>query len=208
MIKAALIFSGVPRLIKRSRINFMENVVNVNDIDIYSYVWRRDEYSSLPYYYQHRDFEFIEPKNFDEIGTSQFNIYPHWYGLKVACDRFTAYAKKHNLHYDMVIRTRHDIALFHKINLDSLDPNLVHVSNCHWPNMGTEIFDDNLCILSMENYQKIYGYAYDWYIARPNRNFNDVSEAMLAQYIRELGMIDQVTRNSNLDFILTRGCAF
>lgn len=205
MTKSALIFSGIPRFLRRSRVNFLENLINVNNVDMYSYVWRRDEYAAVPYCYAHETFEFIEPKNFDHLGTNQHNIYPHWYSVKIACQRFISYINSHNLHYDLVIRTRHDIVLFHQINLSELDTNLIHIADCHWSGHGTNIIDDNLTILSVENYQKIYEHAYDWYITRNNRTHDDISEVMLSQCIRDLGLLDRVVRNPKLDFILTRG---
>ena len=205
MVKAALVFSGVPRLLNQSRVSFLNNLINENDVDVYSYIWKMQEYAAIPYCYRHREFEFVEPVNLDSIGVNKFNLYPHWYGVKHACNRFTEYSRNNNLHYDFVIRTRTDISLFHPINLNLLDPNLIYISDRHWPGRGTEIFDDNLMILSMDNYEKIYGHAYDWYINSSNRHTEDVSEAKLAEFVRELGLENRIVRSPNLDFILTRG---
>lgn len=204
-MKIAVVFSGVPRELDRSSWYFKEWMFSGYDVDIFSYVWKLDEYLKLDQIYNHKVLQYNQPIDFfATYPRTNVNVYSHWYGLQNACRNFKNYVDVNRVKYDLVVRTRHDIALYHKVDFTRLDPGLLNVADCHWP--GREIFDDNLLITGQDNYFKIYSKIYDWYEQRNTEHqFYDVPEQKLYNYLASLGMIEQVRRNSNLDFILTRG---
>ena len=204
-MKIAVVFSGIPRELARSSWYFKEWMFSGHDVDIFSYVWKMEEYADLDNVYDHTVLQYNKPIDFFEVHPKiNINVYSHWYGLQNACRCFKNYTEVNKKSYDLVVRTRHDIALYYKINFDNLDPNLLNVADCHWP--GNVLFDDNLLITNQKNYFKIYSEIYDWYVARDEgREFNVIPEQELRNYITDIGMIDLVKRNKELDFILTRG---
>lgn len=204
-MKIALVFSGIPRYLEKSKTYFQDNLLNHYDIDIFSYVWKTDEYELLKDVYNHKELKFLAPTEFyvNQAKTS-VNVYSHWYGLQNACREFYNYTRNNNKKYDLIIRSRLDIALYNKINLLDLDKELLYVANCHWPN--NIIFDDNLMIANQENYNKIFFNIFNWYRERLfQHQYHDIPEQKFYDYLTYIDIKYKVKRNPNLDFILTRG---
>lgn len=204
-MKIAVVFSGVPRELERSSWYFKEWMFSDFDVDVFSYVWKLDEYKDLDRIYDHTVLQYNQPIDFfEQYPRTNINVYSHWYGLQNACRSFKNYVDVNKKSYDLIVRTRHDIALYYKINFNNLDPSLLNVADCHWP--GHVLFDDNLLVTSQANYFKIYSGIYDWYESRSNgREFNVVPEQELYNYLNDIDMLGLVKRNKELDFILTRG---
>jgi len=204
-MKIALIFSGLPRLVEQSFQYFKERLLNNNDIDIFSYVWKTDDYLKLDSFYDHKILQFQSPINFFSIRQqTPINIYSHWYSIQQGCLSFKNYVEQNNLEYDLIIRTRHDIALYYKIEFDKLDKNYLYVADCHWPNHY--LFDDNLMILNQQNYFKVFSNLFNWYDNRKDINVgHQIPEQQLQQYLEHINLKNKIVRNKNLDFILTRG---
>lgn len=204
-MKIAVVYSGMPRLIQRSSDIFKRNLFDGNQVDVFSYVWRADEYKELDQFYDHRVLQYQEPIDFfAKYSPTQVNVYSHWYGLQHACRSFQQYVESRNIEYDIIVRTRHDIALYNRIDFQSMDLSRLHVADCHWP--GHTIFDDNLMILGQANYFKVFSTIFDWYEHRSDlHQYLDIPEQKLHDYLTYKGMIDLVERRQNLDFILTRG---
>lgn len=204
-MKIALVYTGIPRLIEQSSSYFKDRMIGDNDVDIFSYVWQCEEYKELDIHYRHKVLLYQEPIDFfSKYNRTNVNVYSHWYGLQMGARSFQSYVETNKIKYDLIVRTRHDIALYNKIDFHSLDDNLLHVADCHWPNH--HLFDDNLMILNQENYFNIFGNIYDWYEERSgSHNYFDIPEQKLQDYLTYKNMLHKVVRNQNLDFILTRG---
>ena len=204
-MKIAIVYTGIPRLIERSSSYFKDRMIGGNDIDIFSYVWQCEEYKELDLHYEHKVLQYQKPIDFfSKYTRTSVNVYSHWYGLQMASKSFQSYVDTNKIKYDLIVRTRHDIALYNKIDFHSLDNNLLHVADCHWPNH--HLFDDNLMILNQENYFNIFGNIYDWYEERNgSHDYFDIPEQKLQDYLLHKNMLHKVVRNQNLDFVLTRG---
>lgn len=203
-MKIAVVFSGLPRLLEKSSYYFKKNLLT-EGTDLFSFVWKSDEWHLLTDVYSHKVIQFQTPIDFfKKYKETKINIYSHWYGLQYACLNFKTYVQMNNLKYDFIVRTRHDIALFEKINFEHLDKEKIYVADCHWPN--SKLFDDNLMIMSQENYFNIFSNIFSWYMSRKDlHSYEDLSEQQLYNYIFNLDLLDKVERNKALDFVLTRG---
>lgn len=202
-MKIALIFSGLPRMLERSSVSIREKLIQNYDVDVYSIVWRTDEFDLLPKYYNHKLIDGHHQLDFSPCGTSKFSIHPHMYGVQRACRVFKEYTEKNQLHYDFVIRTRHDITVFHPMKFELLDPNIMYQANCHWP--GWDRFDDNFLICSQKKYFEIYEHLHDWYLSKHTVNtYDDIPEARWTDYLYETNNVFRILRHNMFDFSLTR----
>lgn len=204
-MKIALIFSGLPRLVEQSFPFFHERLIKNNDIDVFSFVWKIDDYLKLDNFYNHTILQYQKPINFFSTRKeTRINIYSHWYSLQYACLSFKQYVEQHNVEYDFIIRTRHDLALFHTIDFNHFKTDQIYVADCHWPNHY--LFDDNLMILNQKNYFKIFSNIFNWYDSRKDFNtYDQIPEQELQHYLDHINMKNKIVRDKNLDFILTRG---
>lgn len=211
-MKIALIFSGLPRLVERSSDNNREKVIRGNDIDVYSYCWKADDYEMLETAYNHKVLEIMDQPNLkDMYGESDANIIPNWYGKQLACRKFKSYVEQNNLHYDLIIKTRHDIYFYNKVKLYELDPEKYNISNAHWNGYLYPIFDDNLIITSPSNYYDWFYNIFDWYINDQERTRWDHAEFKLSEYSFSKECSDipvklyyKIRKHRNLDYFLSR----
>lgn len=202
-MKVALIFNGIPRYIELSSHYFKEKLIDEN-VDVFSFVWKSHEYAKMDQCYNHKILQLQEPIDFfsKRIPTRN-NMYSHWYGLSSGCNAFRNYVELNYLNYDFVVRCRTDIALKNKIDFSKLDKNNVYVSKCHWQDHF--LFDDNLAVLSQENYFRIFSNLFHYYDSRKDMNFHDqIPEQEFYNYLSHIGMVDKVVRDESLDFFLTR----
>ena len=205
-MKIAVIYSGIPRFVEYSSQSFKNNLFEGNDVDVFSYVWKTDEYKEIDNFYSHKVLQYQEPIDFfAKYPITRLNAYSPWYSLQHSCRSFQLYVESNNLEYDFIVRTRHDITLCHKIDFQSLNTSDLHVAEGHWIGHGREIFDDNLMILSQENYFKVFSTIFDWYENRSSTHqYLDIPEKKLTEYLIYKNMLNNINRTSNLDFFLTR----
>jgi hypothetical protein len=91
------------------------------------------------------------------------------------------------------------------LKLETLDFSKYNVSDCHWKGISDTLFDDNLTITSQKKYINFYHDIYNWYIFKEDRLETDFAEIALYQYFESKSLLNEVKRNQNLDFTLTRG---
>lgn len=204
-MKIAIVFSGVPRVLGPSNSPIRQRLIGDYDVDVYSYTWRLAEWEQLGGLYDYTQMEIWDPKDYERFPPNSQNIFPHWYGVQRACRAFRDYTRKHDLQYDLVVRTRHDIYPHFPVKYEQLDPHLFNVSARHWPNHRSFIYDDNLTVTSQANYLDFYDGFFDWYLRKPMHHYFDLSEGKLAEYTVERGFHHRVKRVEMLDFELTRG---
>lgn len=204
-MKIAIVFTGVPRMLIPSSSVIRQRLIGDYDVDVYSYTWRLAEWERLGDLYDYTEMEIWDPQEYERFPPNSHNIFPHWYGVQRACRAFGSHVNQHDLHYHLVVRTRHDIYPHWGIRYEQLDPNLFNVSARHWPNHPSFIYDDNLTVTSQENYLDFYDGFFDWYLKRPMHHYSDISEDMLAEYTVTRGFHHRVNPVQMLDFELTRG---
>lgn len=204
-MKIALVFTGVPRLLEASSQRIRQCLIGNHQVDVYSYVWQLDEWSQLHSMYDHTQLEIWNPSDYARFAKNRNNIFPHWYGVQRACRCFAAHCAQHNLQYDFVVRTRHDIYPHHVVDYSKLDNRLLNVSSCHWKDHACFVFDDNLTVTSQQLYLEFYDGFFDWYLLRPMHHWCDISELKLAECAVDRGFHNLINRSSMLDFELTRG---
>lgn len=203
-MKIAIVFSGVPRELDTSSDRIKEMMVGGYDVDIYSYVWRLGDWADVESKYEHTDLQVLDPAEYSRFPANKHNIFPHWYGVQRACRLFQEQCRKHNRHYDFVVRTRHDIWPYYPVDYSALSHNHISVAARHWPDHPTFVFDDSLAVSSHENYVGFYDGFFDWYLQRPMQHWFDISELKLAECAVDRGFQHMIRRETMLDFILTR----
>lgn len=202
-MKIALVFSGLARELVRSSPSIRQKLIQNYDVDVYSIVWNTHEFDRLPLAYNHKLIDGHHPLDFSPCGETKFSIHPHMYGIQRACRVFREYTEKHNLKYDFVIRTRHDITVHNFIQFEKLDPNILYQANCHWPGWG--YFDDNFLICNQQKYYEIYEHLHDWYLSKHTVNtYDDIPEARWTDYLNETNNSLRVLRHNMFDFSVTR----
>lgn len=205
-MKLALVFNGLPRQLERSSNRFHECLLSRYDVDVYSYCWSTGTETNLLYnLYDHRVICLMREKDFSHLGKQNFNLFANFYGIQNACRMFNQYCIENQLTYDAVIRTRHDIYFHDVLKLETLEFNKYNVSDCHWKGVSDTLFDDNLTITSQKNYINFYHDIYNWYRFKEDRLETDFAEIALYQYFESKSLLNEVKRNQNLDFTLTRG---
>lgn len=211
-MKIAVIFCGLPRYVERSSLNNKQKLILDSNIDVYSYCWKSDDHEMLESAYNHKVLEILDQPNLKEIyGESDANIIPNWYGKQLACRKFKKYVEDNNLHYDLVVKTRHDIYFYNKIEYYKLDPNKYNISNAHWNGYLYPVFDDNLIITSLQNYYDWFENIFDWYINLPDKTRWDHAEFRFADYAfskecydKNVKLYYKIKKNRNLDYFLSR----
>jgi len=168
----------------------------MENIDIYAYVWKTHDYKLINNISNIVDFEFIDP--IEDFPDSQYSQY---FCLQYACKKFEEYTIKKNIFYDYIIRSRTDIYLHNKIDNFDFTFDKLYVASNHWCN--NKLFDDNIMLMSQENYIKIFSNIYYFFLEGLNLR-SPHPEEILYRYLKSINMLEKINRTQKLDFKLTR----
>lgn len=207
MKKVALIFTGLPRLVEESK-RYFYSILDIKNIDVYCYMWKTQEYKLMEDFADMKDMVFTDPIDFsNDTINYPFTHRHHYYGLQLAATSFKKYLENSNIKYDFIIRSRIDLRPRYdgKINFDLLSSDDIYTAINGWPH--SHLFDDCISITSQENYFKIYGDIYDYFLENVHLYLNTPSaEQILHDQVKRVGLLSSVRKVKELYFLLTRVC--
>ena len=101
------------------------------------------------------------------------------------------YIKKNNVNYDCIITTRFDLLGDIKVNLNDIDLSKIYVNNYH---KNRVLFDDNLMILPVEDYLKLFDL------------YNNLDNILNNKYIDSKMKLDNEKLQINMEIIILAAC--
>ena len=105
--------------------------------------------------------------------------------------------------YDCVIRSRYDLGASIDIDLNKLDMDKINISNQHWP--GSEITDDNLCILNQDNADILFSDIFSEYLKHSKKiGYIEFAEKNFMNILKRKNLYHLVNKSNDLPFDLLR----
>lgn len=225
-MKVALMLTGLARKVEDGYNNYWKHVIENNDVDLYLHTWesKPDEitnnedsddvariYKNPKYFKLESPFKFTKyregidnPNDTDSRPLVDFDVsgnfrsFPMYYGWESTY----SHIKNSNIKYDCVIRSRYDISGT-PINLEHLDMDKINTAYNHWPR--TTIYDDNVCISSLENSNKIFSDIFkEIHTHHKNKGYISFAENTFTSYLQRKGLSSITCKAKPIVFQLLR----
>lgn len=215
-MKVALLLSGLARKVTEGYDVTWKHVIDNYDTDVYLHTWKDEEWEKVPAVYTKnvKSLHIQDPFKFTHFkkGISlphkdtsrplpQYDVMSCFRQFPMVYSWQKVYQNVYDtdIQYDFVIRSRYDMALFHRINLHQLDNRLV------FHGTGGGYYDDNLCITGKQNsdilfhnvFQKLVDYSRETGILNS-------AESSWTMILQRAGLIDKVVATPLLQFRLLR----
>jgi len=161
-MKKAISFSGQSRFVLEGLKSFQDNLINFNDYDIFIHTWEgplnKDCYSYEPKSILIEPQKNVVPSNVKESSKEAFIHFSMFYSIKESLRLLNEYEQKNNIKYDSIIRTRFDVSLESKLNIElfNLSEGMYSPNVCGNP----AVISDWLNFSVADNI-KLYGNIYD-----------------------------------------------
>lgn len=187
-MRKAISFSGQPRFIWHGYRLLKENLENFKEYDIFVHTWADTTPEQLLKLYKPK--EYIWQPQIDpfppvvphERSRNYFNHYSMFYSMKRSLDLVNMYEEKHGFQYDMIIRTRFDIALLDPLSAEDFSLKVMNATDsCGNPLVISDWFNwsgrEN-----MEKFREMYGKLPEYYEKGVKI---DSGEEIIVQNLRE-----------------------
>jgi Type II intron maturase len=161
-MKKAISFSGQSRFVLEGLKSFQDNLINFNDYDVFIHTWEgplnKDCYLYEPKSILIEPQKNVVPSNVKESSKEAFTHFSMFYSIKESLRLLNEYEQKNNIKYDSIIRTRFDVSLESKLNIEQFDLR----EGVYSPNVcgNPAVISDWLNFSVAENI-KLYGDIYD-----------------------------------------------
>lgn len=205
-MKAALVFTGMARDVKIGADAWHENLIDCNDVDVFSYVWdsMENDANEVARHYYLTDNQPIDYSITYDLTLSHNHIENQFCAHQIGCQRFLEYCNHSGQQYDLVIRARTDLEMQNAIQLEKFQKGFIYIPSIMWPDCPYFTVDDNCSIMDQELYHEVYHDILDWYLSLPGRFPYNNPELRFTQMIVEKGLKDQVERRQELDYLIIR----
>ena len=126
-MRKAISFSGQSRFIIEGLKTLQDNLVGFNDYDVFIHTWdgplNKDCYLYEPKSILIEPQNNVIPSNVKECSKEAFIHFSMFYSMKESLKLLTEYEQVNNFKYDAIIRTRFDIALESKLDIEQFNLN-------------------------------------------------------------------------------------
>jgi len=218
-MKVALMLTGLARKIEEGYKQYWKHIIDNNDVDLYLHCWEDEEwekveevYPNPKYIHIQKPFKFTKYREgilsfnddksrplpeYDVWGN--FRTFPMFYSWEETYRPLRVSRHK----YDCVIRSRYDLGANIDIDLNKLDMDKINISNQHWP--GSEITDDNLCILNQKNADILFRDIFTEYVDHSKDiGYIEFAEKNFMNILKRKNLYQLVNKSNDLPFDLLR----
>lgn len=170
-MKVALLLTGLPRKVQEGFDITWKHIIENYDTDVYLQSWKDEEWGIVPKIYPFaKSYQLQEPFKFTKYKEGirlphtdksrplpQYDVMSCFRQLPMFYSWQMGYRPLYDsmVDYDVVIRSRYDMGIRSKINLEIFDMDKIN----HAPNGN--FFDDNLCITNKINADLIFKNIFD-----------------------------------------------
>ena len=211
--------TGLARKIEEGYKQYWKHIIDNNDVDLYLHCWEDEEwekveevYPNPKYIHIQKPFKFTKYREgilsfnddksrplpeYDVWGN--FRTFPMFYSWEETYRPLRVSRHK----YDCVIRSRYDLGANIDIDLNKLDMDKINISNQHWP--GSEITDDNLCILNQKNADILFRDIFTEYVDHSKDiGYIEFAEKNFMNILKRKNLYQLVNKSNDLPFDLLR----
>lgn len=214
-MKIALLLSGLARKVEEGYKSTWKYVIDNYDTDVYLHAWKDEEWEKVSQFYPNaksihiqEPFKFTKykegiklPHNDTSRPLPQYDVMSCFRQLPMIYSWQNVYQQMYDtqIEYDLVIRSRYDMALYHQVNYNLLDGNYLH----HAGNQTS--LDDNLCITNYINAKKLYHNVFTKLIKLSKKSgILNSAEQSWTEITKHADLLNQVAINPALRFELLR----
>jgi len=211
--------TGLARKIEEGYKQYWKHIIDNHDVDFYLHCWEDEEwekveevYPNPKYIHIQKPFKFTKYREgilsfnddksrplpeYDVWGN--FRTFPMFYSWEETYRPLRVSRHK----YDCVIRSRYDLGANIDIDLNKLDMDKINISNQHWP--GSEITDDNLCILNQKNADILFRDIFTEYVDHSKDiGYIEFAEKNFMNILKRKNLYQLVNKSNDLPFDLLR----
>lgn len=214
-MKVALLLTGLPRKVNEGYQQTWKHIIDNYDTDVYLHAWKDEEWVKInEIYYNAKSVQVQEPFKFTKYKKDiklphsdksrplpQYDVMSCFRQLPMFYSWQMGYRPLYDsmIDYDVVIRSRYDLGMRYKINLNHYNMNNINHSD------GGIFFDDNLCITNKENSDKLFKNIFDDVInyARQNGVLNS-AESTWTSTMEKYELKHLAVKHYTLSFDLLR----
>jgi hypothetical protein len=161
-MRKAISFSGQSRFILEGLVSLRKNLHNFEEYDIFIHTWKgplnKDCFLYDPQGIIIEEQKPVIPTSIKEYSESAFVHFSMFYSMKESLRILSEYEQANNFKYDLIVRTRFDISLESKIDLENFDlkEGVYSPDVCANPAVISDWFN-----FSTSNNIKLYSEIYD-----------------------------------------------
>lgn len=203
-MKAALIFTGLPRVdwIYDTALSWHELFLDLNDVDVYSYVWNQYGHERIPHFY---DLKVNNPLDYSlthGLRRTHGNMGEQWLSFETSCQSFHQAIGTLGESYDFVMRTRIDLEPQWPIHLEDFSQDKIYTGSSHQSWIYPMAMNDFLTLSSPDLYREMYCDIFGWYQEQKDIGYQDTVEVRLRQMMKEKNLWERVERRIALDGVI------
>jgi hypothetical protein len=214
-MKIALLLSGLARKVEEGYNITWKRLIDNYDVDVYIHAWKDEEWQKVPAIYPfaksiiiQEPFKFTKykegiklPHNDTSRPLPQYDVMSCFRQLPMIYSWQNVYQQMYDtqIEYDLVIRSRYDMALYHQVDYNLLDGNYLN-------HAGNETsLDDNLCITNYTNAEKLYHNVFTKLIKLSKKSgVLNSAEQSWTKIVEHEGLLNKAAINPVLRFELLR----
>jgi len=161
-MRKAISFSGQSRFILEGLVSLRKNLHNFEEYDIFIHTWKgplnKDCFLYDPQGIIIEEQKTVIPPSVEKYSDSALVHFSMFYSMKESLRILSEYEQSNNFKYDLIVRTRFDISLESKIDLESFDlkEGVYSPDVCANPAVISDWFN-----FSTSNNIKLYSEIYD-----------------------------------------------